>query len=762
MFSVYEAEKRITASSPHAAKVGNSLCAIALSIRRNVMTPSRFGLILTLVLVIQMHYQGHAQQPFWQQTSTSVGSVNFNNLWITGLQFNSQGKLFAATQYDFSNFFDTLQTGVFYSSDNGASWAPTGLTYRITFYGNWYGASTLLITPSDHIFAAAGSSSSIFLSTDNGVTWREHVITGVNVVQVLAVNSSGHIFAAARNGIFRSTDNGQTWIQKNNGLGNMNVNSLAISSSGIIFAGTDAGTYRSTNNGESWTGGGTVRVYGLAIHPLNGYVFAATNLGIYRSTDNGQSWTNVAFPNQLTWVVSCSPAGEVFISTGSPFLGGEIHRSKDNGATWTKVYTANATCFAFGPGKNIFFGSMGAVYRSSDNGNTWTSLGSAKLTDVWILSLANTSSAHLLAATYGKYVFRTTDRGATWTQLSNGLTNSNVVTILNTPNGYIFAGTDSSGIFRSSDNGRTWMQTNTGLQHYTYVYALTVGSNGKIFAGCNSRTEPGVIFSSSDNGLTWNSSVQTVRPDNVYSLAASGATIVAGTQAGKIYISKDNGSSWITTKPGTTLFRAVAIAPDGTIFAGSDYPGGLYRSRDQGQTWIRLGFTDISVTCLFIDRAGTAYLGTFGKGIFRSTDGGNQWRELNDGLTTYDVRSLLIDRDGYLYAGTGDKGVFRSTSIVTYVENTVSFVPTTYFLYQNYPNPFNPSTSIQFSLPRSEFVTLTIYNTLGQQVASLLSENMSAGIHRVEWNAHGLPSGAYYYRLHAGAFTQTKKLILLR
>ncbi len=88
--------------------------------------------------------------------------------------------------------------------------------------------------------------------------------------------------------------------------------------------------------------------------------------------------------------------------------------------------------------------------------------------------------------------------------------------------------------------------------------------------------------------------------------------------------------------------------------------------------------------------------------------------------------------------------------------------PAQFSLQQNYPNPFNPSTTIQFSLPKATYVTLNIYNTLGQEVAQLLSQQMSAGTYTAEWNALGFASGVYYYRIEAGSFVETKKLVLLR
>jgi hypothetical protein len=83
-------------------------------------------------------------------------------------------------------------------------------------------------------------------------------------------------------------------------------------------------------------------------------------------------------------------------------------------------------------------------------------------------------------------------------------------------------------------------------------------------------------------------------------------------------------------------------------------------------------------------------------------------------------------------------------------------------MLENYPNPFNPRTSIKFQIPNSSFATLEIYNLLGQKVATLMKENLSAGTHTSEWNATGFASGIYLYRLQAGEFEQVRKMILLR
>jgi len=80
----------------------------------------------------------------------------------------------------------------------------------------------------------------------------------------------------------------------------------------------------------------------------------------------------------------------------------------------------------------------------------------------------------------------------------------------------------------------------------------------------------------------------------------------------------------------------------------------------------------------------------------------------------------------------------------------------------NYPNPFNPATEIRYDLPEAVHVQLVVYDVLGRQVRVLVDQPMSAGTHAVTWDASGLPSGTYLYRLTAGAFTETKAMTLFK
>ena len=100
--------------------------------------------------------------------------------------------------------------------------------------------------------------------------------------------------------------------------------------------------------------------------------------------------------------------------------------------------------------------------------------------------------------------------------------------------------------------------------------------------------------------------------------------------------------------------------------------------------------------------------------------------------------------------------------IITGVEDELNPLPTEFLLSQNYPNPFNSSSVLKYSIPKSSQVTLKIFNTLGEEIETLVNEEKPAGTYELTWNAANLPSGVYFYRLQAGDFVQIRKMILLK
>ena len=107
-------------------------------------------------------------------------------------------------------------------------------------------------------------------------------------------------------------------------------------------------------------------------------------------------------------------------------------------------------------------------------------------------------------------------------------------------------------------------------------------------------------------------------------------------------------------------------------------------------------------------------------------------------------------------------GVMGFHNFTTDVRDITTTLPNSYALDQNFPNPFNPATKINFSIPVEAFVSLDVYNSIGQRVATLVNETKTAGTYEVNFNAANLSSGIYFYKLTSGNFTETKKMILMK
>jgi len=132
--------------------------------------------------------------------------------------------------------------------------------------------------------------------------------------------------------------------------------------------------------------------------------------------------------------------------------------------------------------------------------------------------------------------------------------------------------------------------------------------------------------------------------------------------------------------------------------------------------------------------------------------------------TLWDVNDLNIV---VFVQSTGSKTVYQSETIgyndlkITGVEDDIS-VPNEFSLQQNYPNPFNPTTIILYAVSNRQFVSIKVYNMLGNEVATIVNEELPAGNYKVEYDASNLPSGIYFYTLTASGFAETKKMILLK
>jgi hypothetical protein len=199
------------------------------------------------------------------------------------------------------------------------------------------------------------------------------------------------------------------------------------------------------------------------------------------------------------------------------------------------------------------------------------------------------------------------------------------------------------------------------------------------------------------------------------------------------------------------------------------------RSVDAGASWMDISGTlpNVPATAVAVDPFNPkhVYVGT-DVGVFVSTNGGGDWMSFNDGFPEAVIVADLVvsPSNRSLRAATHSNGVYerRLLSTLTSVEHE-DRQPVMFALEQNYPNPFNPTTTIRFSVESASGrtgepgrVTLKVYDVLGREVATLVNESLQPGRYKLTFDATGLASGVYLYRLRAGEFTQTKRMMLLR
>jgi hypothetical protein len=148
------------------------------------------------------------------------------------------------------------------------------------------------------------------------------------------------------------------------------------------------------------------------------------------------------------------------------------------------------------------------------------------------------------------------------------------------------------------------------------------------------------------------------------------------------------------------------------------------------------------------------------------------WHEYSFDISDYAGKQIYVAANYYiLHGGIGgydsdnlwvDHFCIAEPVLVSVEEEQIDEIPTEFLLSQNYPNPFNPSTKIKYSVPKSSNVVIKVFDILGNEIETLVSEEKPAGTYEVTWYAEQLPSGVYFYQLKAGGFVQTRKMLLLK
>ncbi|TAL70714.1 MAG: T9SS type A sorting domain-containing protein [Bacteroidetes bacterium] len=323
-------------------------------------------------------------------------------------------------------------------------------------------------------------------------------------------------------------------------------------------------------------------------------------------------------------------------------------------AQWTEAnsgfYGGMTTSFVYKDGL-LFAGAAGSgIYRSSNNGNTWTALRSG-------LPLLGTQDMivvdnQIFAGTSGGGIYVTSNNGDNWSASNTGLSNLNVLSLLK-KGLLVFAGTTTAGLFKSTNNGNNWQLSNSGLPNASINKIINIGDS--LYLATSSG-----VYLSSNNGSTWVSRNGGLTSTDINSITFDGLYLYAASHTNGVFVSTDKGDNWSNSSNGITNLSVLDIENNITKVFAATNGGGMFYSFDRGANWFPAnnGLVNTYILKLFYNGS-NLYAGTDG-GAFYSTDEGNIWNDITNGLTNSVIINFANDDLNDLYAGTYGRGAFKS------------------------------------------------------------------------------------------------------
>jgi len=697
--------------------------------------------------------------------------------------------------------FSTYGGGIFRTTDGGTKW--TKITSGLPSTG--FNRIALAQDPnnSNTIYAVFSSTSSstptyglegIYKSTDAGVTWStlstppRLTSTGNksylsaqgwydNVIAVDPFNSSNIYVGGVET--MKSTDGGSTWNQ-------MTVWHPRYQTP--PYSGTPP--YAHADH------------HAIAFDPNNANtLYLGNDGGIFRSTDAGVNWVDLNNGLEITQYY-----GGAVSATGTVYMGGTQdngHHKYVSGTTWTEVQGGDGGYAAISQvDPNIAYEEY--VYlqidKTTDGGSSWNDA-TTGLTDagdgnaclfIAPFSMNPENSDVLIAGSDNVWV--TTNAAANWSASSATLStgeNVSAVTIVNSNSPYLgFAGTTDGKVFKCTNitgSGDTWTDITPTGNNGAWVRRITVDQNNKnsVYVCYSGYNNDGVIptkhiFYSNDQGANWSDQSGDLPDVPVHSLIIdpfNNQKLYIGTETG-VYQSNNAGTNWfkagigmpdyvpvdeLVLQSGTnkllafTHGRSVFITIDPlpvelTNFTVKEVNKKIMLNwqtatevNNYGFEVERSSFQQVETTPVETKWETIGFVPGHG-----NSNSPNDYTFIDDtkpyGIVTYRLKQ--IDTDGSFEYSDEIK-----IEITTTIENK---------LVGNFPNPFNPTTTIRFDLAKESNVSLTIYNIMGEVVSTLIDQKMSAGKHKINFDASQLSSGIYFYQLNTGSFIDVKKMMLLR
>jgi len=583
--------------------------------------------------------------------------------------------------------------------------------------------------------------------------------TSVVLRGVSFINSQTGWAVGWSSSILKTTNGGISWSPQNSG------------------ASQDFKSVQFINENTGWAVGGHQGAYiNIIVNTTNGGLNWFTQ---YYSTSIGVAH-ELFFINSNTGWVACSGNN------------GKVLKTMNGGQNWTELYTGvniNITsCFFLDQNVGWVIGDYGSIFKTTNGGNSWITQYCNTTQGLLGLFFLNSNTGHITGHN-GTY-FKTTNGGLNWISKVSGSTQRmSTIYFVDVNTGWMLGGSFPGGnthVLKTTNAGDNWVfqsiPTTSWLGDIMFINSNTgwaVGNYGTIIkttTGGNPIPLPPTLVSPPNNSvnisttptLTWNTSqgaetyhvqISTVANFQVITDSATVSTNQYQVPAGKLM----NGYTY--------FWRVNAASPAG-ISAWSDvwsFSTGIYPSAPelisppngfigttttptlvwdsiQNINYYRIEISRIPNFLIIVDSA-TVFL--------------NQYTVPSGTLFNNITYFWRVNASNSLGTGPWSE-IWSFTPQPTGINPIAGEIPTVYYLYSNYPNPFNPSSTIRFDIPKASHVKITIYNNLGRMISELINKKLCAGRYEVDWNAHGNPSGIYFYKITTEEFTNVKKMILLK
>ncbi len=371
-------------------------------------------------------------------------------------------------------------------------------------------------------------------------------------------------------------------------------------------------------------------------------------------------------------------------------------------------------------------GDSGTIIHTIDGGETWTIQETPTDSSLYRVEFTDSNTGYSISRKYRgtSVILSTKDGGSNWT--------SQVLGDSIELRGMYFLNSDTGWVCGRKD---TLIDSNLG---HSLIYKTTDGGNNwekidQVFGGSYVND---LVFTDINNGWIFETSYM----DNF--------------NTSTVKRTYDGGSTWIRVGETTAATYNMKIVTPDTIWASGFYSHEV--SVDGGVTW-----TSFSRGHDIAPISGTeAWFISFWRFCF-TEDIGNSYQIIHSGIPVILSSISTFEKNRVWVAGNNGYIAHYNKDLVTSIEDTDN-LPDRFELNQNFPNPFNPVTTIRYQLPEAVDVTIVVYNIMGQEVAQLVNTPIQAGSHSVKWDASRFASGTYLYKITAGSFTATKRMVVIK